>query len=607
MSRKTLFPAAAAAHRLPLFDRLVSSQAALLACMSLALLWLCLCLLFSTPVSAQQQSDHFAPEAASERQDKVKQQAERFMVAAAHPEATRVGYQVLKAGGNAIDAMVAVQTMLGLVEPQSSGLGGGAFLVYYDADSQSLTTFDGRETAPTTADKRLFLNLDGEPMQFYEAVVGGRSVATPGTVRLLHDVHSRYGREPWSELLEPAEELARAGFPISPRLAKLIAADAERLERFPETASYFLNEDGTPKAEGTILRNEAYAETLRRLRFEGDEGFYQGELASDIVKRVLHASGKLGLTDLAHYEIKEREPVCAPYHEYQVCGMGPPSSGALTLGQALMMLEPYSLSDYSPGDAEAWQLIGDASRLAFADRGRYMADSDYVDVPHGLLDPDYMARRAALIEPGRMLAEVEPGQPPGAEDWRQDESLELPSTSHFVIVDADGNVVSMTSTIENAFGSRLMVGGFLLNNELTDFSFVPEKDGKPVANRVEGGKRPRSSMSPTIVMKEGQPYLALGSPGGSRIIGYVLKNLVAHLDWGLDVQQAIELPNAVNRFGSYDLEAGTEAEQLVTPLRELGYEVQVRDLNSGVHAVLIGDKHLEGGADPRREGRVMGD
>lgn len=605
MSRRTLSPAAAVARPLPLFDRLVSSQAALLACMSLALL--CLCLLLSTPVSAQQQSDHFAPEAASERQDKVKQQAERFMVAAAHPAATRVGYEVLKEGGNAIDAMVAVQTLLGLVEPQSSGLGGGAFLVYYDAASQSLTTFDGRETAPITADKRLFLNFDGEPMQFYDAVVGGRSVATPGTVRLLRDVHSRYGRQPWSTLLKPAEELARSGFPISPRLAELIAADAERLGRFPETAAYFLNEDGTPKAEGTVLRNEPYAETLRHLRFEGAEGFYRGELAAAIVKRVLHASGKLGLTDLADYEIKEREPVCAPYREYQVCGMGPPSSGALTVGQALMMLEPFALSTYSPDDAEAWQLIGDASRLAFADRGRYMADSDFVDMPEGLLDRDYMARRSALIEPGKMLAVAEPGQPPGAEDWQQGESLELPSTSHFVIVDGDGNVVSMTSTIENAFGSRLMVGGFLLNNELTDFSFVPEKDGKPVANRVEGGKRPRSSMSPTIVMKDGRPYLALGSPGGSRIIGYVLKNLVAHLDWNLDVQQAIALPNAVNRFGSYDLEAGTEAEQLVTPLRELGYEVEVRELNSGVHSVLIGDGYLEGGADPRREGRVMGD
>lgn len=568
--------------------------------------------LLSMNLQAAQTTDAIDPEAASGFTAKSSVIANNYMVAAANPHAVKAGYDVLKAGGSAMDAMVAVQAMLGLVEPQSSGLGGGAFLVYYDAASKKLTTFDGRETAPMSATPELFQDENGKPLKFYDAVVGGRSVGTPGTVKLMAEMHARYGTQTWASLLEPARAMAEDGFEVSARLAGAIEKDQKRLSRYPDTKAYFFDADGNPLKEGYQLKNPEYAETLSVLAREGAAAFYEGRIGRDIVNKVRSIQDNPGLLtrqDLSNYRIKERPATCAPYRQYDICGMGPPSSGALTVGQILGISSHFDLKAMGPDSAEAWQVIGDASRLAFADRGRYMADSDFVPMPEGLLDAEYLKNRAKLITPGKALEEVSAGEPrwEKAIAMADDESIELPSTTHLVIVDKDGNIVSMTSTIENGFGSRVMSNGFLLNNELTDFSFSAYKNGYPIANRLEPGKRPRSSMSPTIVMKNDQPYMAVGSPGGSRIIGYVASTLIAHLDWGMPVQKAINQPHLINRFGTYDLEQGTDAEKFKAPLEKMGFKVNIRDLNSGLHAIHFKDGKLEGGADSRREGIAMGD
>ncbi|MGB1272217.1 MAG: gamma-glutamyltransferase family protein, partial [Endozoicomonas sp.] len=385
----------------------------------------------------------------------------------------------------------------------------------------------------------------------------------------------------------------------------------ERLSRYPVTGQYFFPK-GKAIQSGGMLKNPDFAETLTLLAEQGIQPFYQGKIAHDLVAAVRSAKdnpGVLSLDDLKNYRVIERQPVCLEYHGFNVCGMGPPSSGALTVGQILGMLEPYDIRALGPDNPQSWRLIGDASRLAFADRGLYMADTDFVSMPKGLLDKQYLQSRSRLLSGDQAMTEVYAGAPPEVTRLARspDESIELPSTSHISIVDALGNVVSMTTTIENGFGSRLMVGGFLLNNELTDFSFRPSREGKPIANRIEPGKRPRSSMSPTVVMKEGKPYLVVGSPGGSRIIGYVAKTLIAHLDWQLPLDEAINLPHRVNRFGTYDLEEGTSAEFMAASLKQLGYDVKVRELNSGLHGILVTAEGLQGAADIRREGTVMGD
>jgi gamma-glutamyltranspeptidase/glutathione hydrolase len=584
---------------------------------------------WTAPSLAQQAADQVAPEAVSgllaAQSERQPVQAEIAMIAAANPLAVEAGARILAEGGSAADAAVAVQLMLGLVEPQSSGLGGGAFLLYWDNAEKRLTTLDGRETAPMAARPTLFQDDAGEPLKFFDAVVGGRSVGVPGTPRLLAEMHERWGKQPWKQLFHPAIEKAREGFTVSPRLAGLIANDGERLKSDPVAAAYFFDGAGEPLQEGATLRNLAYAGTLSALAENGMDAFYSGTLADAIVEKVRGAAdnpGVLAHEDLARYRIVERQPVCVDYRQYQVCGMGPPSSGGLTVGQILGLLQAFDLGSLSPDDAHTWRLIGDASRLAFADRGRYMADSDFVPMPvKGLLDPAYLAERAKLLRGDMALESVTAGEPQWdhAFNYADDEAIELPSTSHFVIQDQAGNIVSMTTTIENGFGSRLMVAGFMLNNELTDFSFRSHRDGVPVANRVEPGKRPRSSMAPTIVLQQGQPVLALGSPGGSRIIPYVAKTLIAILDWRMDVQAAIDMPHLVNRFGTYDLEKGTAAEAMAPALEALGYKVNVRDLNSGIHAIALwgGDlpgvsvqesdaPFLAGGADSRREGAVFG-
>ena len=538
-------------------------------------------------------------------------EAQDWMIVAANPLASQAGAKVLRRGGTAADAMIAVQTVLGLVEPQSSGLGGGAFLVWYDAESGALTTLDGRETAPADATPRLFQDENGEPLKFWDAVVGGRSVGVPGTPALMERAHQKWGNQKWDTLFEDGIALAAGGFKVSERLAGMIARDSNRLVRFGGSSAYFYPA-GVPLKEGKILRNPDYAETLRDLAKNRTMNFYNGDIAREIVRTVRNTSGNpgvLSMADMRGYEVKERASVCAAYRAHEVCGMGPPSSGALTVGQILGMLDGYDLAALGAENPQSWRLIGDASRLAFADRGRYMADSDFVPVPvKGLVDPEYLAQRAEALDGGPALETVSAGMPAfdHAMLWADDESIELPSTSHISIVDSYGNALSMTTTIENAFGSRLMVRGFLLNNELTDFSFRTHKEGVPIANAVAPGKRPRSSMAPTIVLKDGRPVLVVGSPGGSRIIGYVAKTIVAHLDWGMDVQQAVSLGHAVNRFGTYDLEAGSAMEAMAPELEALGYKVKIRDLNSGIHAISIGDSLL-GGADPRREGVALGE
>jgi gamma-glutamyltranspeptidase / glutathione hydrolase len=425
-------------------------------------------------------------------------------------------------------------------------------------------------------------------------------------------VHRRWGRLAWPDLFDDAIRLAEEGFEVSPRLAALIAANTESLSRFEATRRLFLP-GGVPPLPGSTFRNPAYAETLHLLAQDGVRPFYEGSIAADIVETVRGSPsnpGLLSLADMAAYEVVEREPVCVVYRLLDVCGMGPPSSGGIAVGQILGVLAAFDLEGLGPEAADSWQLLADATRLAFADRGRYLADSDYVPVPvSGLLATDYLAERAALLEPGERLEEAGAGEPEWdhALDLGDDWSPELPATSHFVIVDAQGNVASMTTTIESGFGSRLAVRGFLLNNELTDFSFRTHEDGRPIANRVEPGKRPRSSMAPTIVLADGRPVLALGSPGGARIIPYVAKALVAFIDWGMDVQQAVAQPHAVNPFGTFELEAGTAAAELAPALQAMGYEVEVRDLDSGLHAVAIEDGALYGGADPRREGVALGE
>ncbi|MDB3922130.1 gamma-glutamyltransferase [Paracoccaceae bacterium] len=583
--------------------------------------------LLTTCLNAQQASDQVMPETDTELavnfesistevakslEAKAKGDpvfAKNWMVSVANPHAAAAGARVLSEGGTAADAMVAVQAVLGLVEPQSSGIGGGAFLVWYDSKSGEITTLDGRETAPLAATPRLFQNENGERLKFWDAVVGGRSVGVPGTPALMEAAHKKWGQNSWNSLFSEAIDLADNGFAVSPRLAALVARDAERLGRFSGTADYFYPNE-QPLVEGYLLTNPAYADLMRRIAKDGAEVIYSGDIARAIIDTVRGAEknpGVLSLTDLQIYKVKERPAVCAPFRGYQVCGMGPPSSGALTVGQILGLLNQFPPG--SSNDPQTLRLIGDASRLAFADRGRYMADSDFVPMPtKGLLAQDYLSERAKLLNGPGSLTEAVPGNPEysHASLWADDVSLELPSTSHISIVDRFGNALSMTTTIENSFGSRLMTHGFLLNNELTDFSFSSHRNGVPIANRVEPGKRPRSSMSPTIILNDGRPTLVIGSPGGSRIIGYVAEAIVAHIDWGMNVQAAVSIPHAINRFGTYDLEKGTSLEAMVAPLEELGYKVNLRSLNSGLHAISIGENGLFGGADPRREGIAIG-
>jgi gamma-glutamyltranspeptidase / glutathione hydrolase len=563
--------------------------------------------------------DH-APELPSGWTAKTPIQARYDMVAAANPLAVAAGHQVLRRGGNAIDAAIAVQMVLNLVEPQSSGIGGGAFMLFHNAGSGSLTAYDGRETAPAAAKPDRFLDPEGEPLEFYDAVVGGRSVGVPGTLRMLELAHRQFGKLPWRVLFEPAIALALHGFAVSPRLHAAIAGERHLTQE--RASAYFYNADGTPLATGQTLRNPAFAAALKRIAAGGADAFYKGEIAQDIVATVHSAPanpGDMTAADLAGYRAKVREPVCGRYRGYKVCGMPPPSSGGITVLQILGILEPYDMKALGAESLLSVHLFSEAGRLAYADRNQYLADPDFVRPPPGLLDPAYLRERSALIRPDTSMGHAAPGVPVIAEParkragaWRSlgaATALEFPSTSHLSIVDRYGNALSMTTTIEDAFGSRLMTrSGFLLNNELTDFAFLPEEGGKPVANRIEAGKRPRSSMAPTIVYDaRGKVIMVVGSPGGSAIINYVAKTLIGVLDWGLDPQAAIDLPNVGSRNGATELEEDTPAVALQPGLEALGHDTRVMEHTSGLQAIVRTRNGWIGGADPRREGTAEGD
>lgn len=560
-----------------------------------------------------------APEAASGFIDKPGWTASRHMVAAAHPRAVQAGLQMLREGGSAVDAAVAVQMMLTLVEPQSSGIGGGLFLMHHDG--ARVQAFDGRETAPAAAGPDLFLH-DGRPIGFREALVGGRSVGTPGALRALEMAHRQHGRLPWTRLFEPAIDAAERGVSVGARLAHLLAEpSAARLREDDGARRVFFDADGRPLREGATLRNPALADTLRRIARDGAEAFHHGEIARDIVAKVRGHAGNPGVlaeADLAGYRAVERTPLCFEHRRWRVCGMPPPSAGTLAIAQVLGLLADRDLAARPPVRA-AWGLepaadavhwISEAQRLAYADRNRYVADPDFVTVDGAaLLDADYLRQRARLIGP-RSMGRAEPGRPRGATmALADDASPERPSTTHIAVVDGFGNAVSMTSTIENGFGAQIMVRGFLLNNQLTDFSFVPEADGLPVANRVQPRKRPRSSMAPLLVFDRdsGRLEMALGSPGGAAIIGYVTKALVGVLDWRLDLQQAVALPNFVSRNGPTELERGRASEALQHALRERGHELSVVSLTSGAQGIQRRGAGWFGAADPRREGVAAGD
>lgn len=581
---------------------------------------------------AAAQDGRIAPEADTGRYAKSATTAKTYMISAANPLAVDAGLEMLRKGGTAVDAMIAVQLVLNLVEPQSSGIGGGAFLVHWDQQAAKLATYDGREMAPAAAKPDRFMR-DGKPLPFWKAVKSGLSIGVPGTLKLMEYAHVRHGKLPWKTLFEPAIRLAREGFRVSQRLHNLLWL--QTASTFSKAAQdYFFDANGNARPIGYLLKNPEFAKTLTEISNQGPVAFYYGRVAEEITKAAAAAAnfaGDISVVDLATYAVKERPPVCATYRKHRICGMGPPSSGALTVAQALKLVERYDLGK-GPAAAlnpVAMHLVTEAEKLAYADRNQYMADPDFVGVPAGLLDKDYLAERAKLIHRRRAMARPQPGKPPGslASMFGRDATRESVGTSHVSIIDGAGNAVSLTTTIETAFGSGVWAAGFLLNNELTDFSFRPyDSDRRPIANRVQPAKRPRSSMAPTIIFApDGSVKAVVGSPGGSRIILYVIKAIVGIIDWELDAQAVTSLRNFGSRGSGFELEYG-EALTLGSPLQLFGqawerwpsvwHAIQLRPfghrftpsfMNSGLHIVMRRGDHLEGGADPRREGVAKGD
>lgn len=538
------------------------------------------------------------------------------MVATADGRASEVARDILVAGGSAVDAAIAAQMVLGLVEPQSSGIGGGAFLLNWDAATRTIDAYDGRETAPAEARPDLFLDETGKPLDFMEAVVGGHSVGVPGVIAMLWQAHQDHGRLAWAELFKPAIRMAREGFVISGRLAEAIA-EARPLLQNPAARAYLFMTDmsvpdgALPLPAGAVIRNEAYARTLERIAEKGAAGFYEGPVADAIVEAVRDNPnpGSMTLADLATYRPIKREAVCGPYRHFRICGMPAPSSGGLTTLMILGMLEHFRMDELRPDGVMANHLLAEASALAFADRDRYMADPDHVAVPSaGLIDRQYLAERARLIDLGKAMGRAEPGMPPGAPLRAEGLDRARAGTSHLSIVDGDGNAVSMTTTIEGPFGAHIMAAGFFLNNELTDFSFMPTgADGTPVANAVAPGKRPRSSMAPTLVFDGNRELVGVvGSPGGSRIIGYVTQTLLGLIDWKMTMQEAIGLPRVLDRNGPIELEERRPVVRLAPALEEMGHKVSIRPSISGLQGIWRRGDRLEGGADRRREGVVLG-
>jgi gamma-glutamyltranspeptidase/glutathione hydrolase len=535
-------------------------------------------------------------------------------VTAADPRATAAGVAMLKQGGNAMDAIGATLLALAVVEPQSSGIGGGGLLVYQPAGSSTPVTFDGREKAPSAATPEYFIGADGKPQPRRDAVPGGKSVGVPGNVAMLALAHGKQGKLPWAALFQPAIALARGGYDVTPRMARSIAGSAETLARSPEAAALFLNADGSPKPAGNHIVNEPLARTLEAIAKAGPRAFYTGDIAAAVVDRVRTAPTNpsvMTLADMAAYEAKERAPVCTAYRVWRVCGMGPPSAGGIAVIAILKQLEGFDLHKLGSTNPVAWHLIAESERLAFADRATYVGDSDFVSVPvKGLVAADYLRARGKLISATATMARDDAGQPAGASPHTSAPGGEVPATTHFAAVDAAGNVASLTSTVEGPFGSSLVAAGMVLNNELTDFSFEPSANGAPVANRVEGNKRPRSSMSPSIVYDaRGRVVLAIGAAGGMTIPAQVAKAIIGVLDWKLSVQDAIALPTIYVNDDVIVIEKSPQGEPLaamIPALEKLGHRTASFPLPlkaNGLERIAGG---WRGGADPRSEGNAAG-
>jgi gamma-glutamyltranspeptidase/glutathione hydrolase len=531
------------------------------------------------------------------------------MVSAADPRAAQAGREILDAGGSATDAALATLVALTVVEPQSSGIGGGGFLVHHDERSNRVSSFDGREEAPSAAGSDWFFK-DGKPLGAREAVPGGRSVGVPGNVRMMALAHSKHGKLAWAKLFAPAIRLARDGFAITPRFHRSLQSNQSLAASTPWGRSIFFDATGAPKAVGTVVKNPELAAFLESLAARGPEWFYTGPNADALVRTVNGAArnpSKMVKGDLASYDAKERAAVCGMYRRYKVCGMGPPSSGGTTVFAILKQLERFDMAALGHREPAAWHLLGESMRLAYADRELYLADPDHVRVPvAGLFDADYLRQRSELIQPGRAMAKAEAGTPPGAMSIMKGDTREVPSTSHMVAVDREGNVASLTSTIEGPFGSGLTVNGYYLNNELTDFSIVPEVNGIPVANRVEPGKRPRSSMAPTIVYgPDGEVRLAVGAAGGATIIAQVAKAIVAVVDWKMSAQEAIALPVIMGVGNQIRVERGTALEAMAPALRDLGHTVVITEPGFKANAIEWVGGRWAGAADPRSEGAAV--
>jgi gamma-glutamyltranspeptidase/glutathione hydrolase len=535
--------------------------------------------------------------------------AAQGVTSSADPRATQAGREILQQGGSAADAAMAMMLVLTLVEPQSSGIGGGGLLVYHDAKDGQISTIDGRETAPSSATPDRFLGPDGQPRGFLDVVPGGLSVGVPGNMRLMQETHKRWGKLPWKDIFQPAIKLAENGFEATPVLVNYLNMVEPVWKDFPEArALYYV--DGKPAPVGTVIKNPAYAKLLRDLAARGADAFYTGPNGQAIVKAVTTAprnKAAMTMADLKAYQAKERPAVCTSYRVYKVCGMGPPSSGATTVFGILGMLEAYDMKVMGKDNVMSWHLLAEAMQLAYADRGQYLGDSDFVDVPvQGLLDKAYLASRRDLISPYSVRTDYPVGTPPGAQPRSPTGPVAEKGTTHFVAVDRDGDVASMTSTVESVFGSHLIANGMILNNELTDFTFTPEKDGKPVANRVEANKRPLSSMSPTIVYgPDGKVVLALGSAGGKRIIMHVTKTLVGVLDWGLPAEDAIALPNLFFDDKGAIIEDDAMGKVIAEKSAVFGNPIRTSDFGSKVNAAERTADGWRGAADPRSPGNAL--
>ncbi len=538
--------------------------------------------------------------------------ARHHMIAAANPFAAKAGLEMLRKHGSAVDAAIAAQLVLTLVEPESSGIGGGAFLLLYDPKTKKVTSFDGRETAPASATPGMFLDASGKPRQHFDAIPGGLSVGVPGDLAMLELAHKKYGKLPWAVLFQPAIDLADKGFPVGRKLAATLKAFPQ-MAKMPDIKRYFYKADGTPYGEGEILKNPELAATLRTIAANGAKAFYSGDIAQAIVDAVQHAPvnpGGMTLADIASYTPRELPPVCGTYRSYKLCSMGPPSSGGVGVVQILSMLQRFPSKDVAPGTLIGTHLFTQASRLAFADRAKYLGDASFVDVPvAGLLDKGYLAERSKLIDPAKDMGTAQAGTPPEKHaEYAPQRTPQLPGTSHLSVVDDRGEAVSMTTTIEFVFGSEMMAKGFFLNNQLTDFSFEPVRDGVPVANAPAPGKRPLSAMSPTLVFdKRGKFAIAAGSPGGPVIIDYTTQALLAMIDGHLSPQDAAAQPKVANLNTPTILEKGTSLDAMVPQLTAMGHTIKQVELESGLHIIERVKGGYVGGADPRRDGVAVGD